>query len=357
MNRLPLSRLLVAAFAAAAVVPATASAAIVAENAKPLSGVEGESIEHRIVTFDDAGACDSGAYGVVVDWGDGTTSPGTLGRKTVQSTPATCSYDVEGEHTYRVAGSYAVNATITRGAETVTTRVPGTATVREAEVRGEGRSLSGVAGQAISGEVAELRDENRLSVPGDFAATIEWGDGTTSAGQVGGERGRFGVAGGHAYAAPGTYRYVVRVQHGGRSIALDAGTVTVVGGATGAGGGTTTTATSSTTPDVQPTAALRVIPRRLRLATLRRRGVRVRIGVAGFRRTRLSIRLRDARTGRTVGTARVRVTAAQKRRGVANLRVRFSKRTLRKVRARRSYGITVPRQGGLPTQQVRLSVR
>jgi hypothetical protein len=351
MTRTRLLSLLVAATAATALLPTTASAAISVANAKPLSGVEGDAIEQRVVTFDDAGACAEDAYTVTINWGDGSSSAGELG-KVVQATPATCSYDAEGEHVYRVAGTYAITATITRGGETVTTPIAGTATIRDAQVRGEGRTLTATAGQVLNGQIAELNDDNRLSVPGDFAATVDWGDGSApTAAQINGNEGRFNVAGSHAYAAAGTYRYVVTVNHAGRSIVLDAGRVDVAP----AGGGTTTTADSTNTP--QATAALRALPSRLRLATLRRSGLRLRTSVAGFTGTRLAVRLRDARTGRSLGTARVRITAAHKRAGAATLRVRFSKATLAKLRRNRSYGVSIARQGGLPTQQVRITLR
>ena len=349
MNPSRLIPLAVAATAAAALFPATASAAISVANAKPLSADEGERIEHRIVTFDDAGACDADGYSVTISWGDGTTSPGTL-TKVVQSTPATCSYDAEGEHAYRVAGTYAINATITRGAESVTTPIAGTATIRDAEVRGEGRPLTATAGQAFDLDLGEVNDRNRLSQAGDFAATVDWGDGTTpTAARIAGDEGRFRVLGGHAYAAPGTYRYVITLNHGGRAIALDAGSVSV--------GGAAATTTVSSTTTLQPTASLRALPGRLSLASLRRSGVRLRLNVAGFTGRTLTVRLRDARNGRTIGVAKAAVTAAQKRAGTATLRVRFSKAALRKVRKGRSYGVSIARQGGLPTQQVRISVR
>ena len=349
MNRHRLIPLAVAAVAAAATFPATASAAISVANAKPLSADEGERIDHRIVTFDDAGACAADAYSVQISWGDGTTSPGTL-TKVVQSTPATCSYDAQGEHAYRVAGTYAINATITRGAETVTTPVAGTATIRDAEVRGEGAALTATAGQAFDVELGEVNDRNRLAQPGDFAATVDWGDGTApTAARITGTDGRFSVLGGHAYAAPGTYRYVITLNHGGRAIALDAGSVNV--------GGAPVTTTADSGQRFQPTASLRALPSRLSLASLRKSGVRLRLSVAGFTGRTLTVRLRDARTGRTIGVAKANVTAAQKRAGTATLRVRFSKAALRKVRKGRSYGVSIARQGGLPTQQVSIAVR
>src|SRR4051812_17787397 len=118
------------AVAAVAAVPGSASAAIQVANAKSLSGVAGQQVDHqRVVTFDDAGACAASVYTVTIAWGDGTTSEGSV-VKALKSSPALCTYDAEGSHRYEHAGAYAINATICHGAECVTTPVAGTATVK-----------------------------------------------------------------------------------------------------------------------------------------------------------------------------------------------------------------------------------
>src|SRR5256885_13963555 len=60
------------------------------------------------------------------------------------------------------------------------------------------------SGQLISNAVvATFDDSNTANVAADFTATIDWGDGTTSAGSVSGSGGTFSVAGTHTYAANG----------------------------------------------------------------------------------------------------------------------------------------------------------
>src|SRR3954470_23494470 len=121
------------AVVALAAIPGSASAAIQVANAKSLSAVEGEQVDHqRIVTFDDAGACAASAYTVTVAWGDGSTSDGSV-VKALKSSPALCTYDAEGSHRYEHAGAYDVTATICRAAECVTTPVAGLASVKADE--------------------------------------------------------------------------------------------------------------------------------------------------------------------------------------------------------------------------------
>src|SRR6185503_4229244 len=92
----------------------------------------------------------------------------------------------------------------------------------------EGLPFSAVAGTDFAGQVAEINDDNRLAEQGDFAATVDWGDGSApSAGTVVGKEGRFEVEGRHRYAQGGVYRVVVTATHGGRAITLDPATVNI----------------------------------------------------------------------------------------------------------------------------------
>jgi len=59
-------------------------------------------------------------------------------------------------------------------------------------------------GQAFDGTVATFTDTNVNNVASDFVATIDWGDGTTTAGIVTYEAGQIGVSGTHTYAMSGT---------------------------------------------------------------------------------------------------------------------------------------------------------
>jgi PKD repeat protein len=57
--------------------------------------------------------------------------------------------------------------------------------------------------------VATFRDTNTASAASDFTATIAWGDGSTSAGTIGGSSGAFTVSGSHTYASAGTFALTV----------------------------------------------------------------------------------------------------------------------------------------------------
>src|SRR5262249_36462141 len=60
--------------------------------------------------------------------------------------------------------------------------------------------------------VASFTSGNPAALPSDFTATIDWGDGHSSAGTVTRDgRGGFNVSGSNTYAAPGTFTVTVAV--------------------------------------------------------------------------------------------------------------------------------------------------
>src|SRR4029077_11007285 len=61
----------------------------------------------------------------------------------------------------------------------------------------------------FTGAVASFTDSDAANVPGDFVATIDWGDGNTTAGTVTGGGGTFTVSGTHTYANAGVFTVTV----------------------------------------------------------------------------------------------------------------------------------------------------
>ncbi len=80
-----------------------------------------------------------------------------------------------------------------------------------------GLSFSGPAGSAVGGTVATIKDPNTSATPSAYSATINWGDGSSSAGTITGGNGTFNVTGSHPYAAGGTYPVAVTITSVGTS--------------------------------------------------------------------------------------------------------------------------------------------
>jgi Domain of unknown function (DUF4214)/PKD domain len=151
-----------------------------------------------------------------VDWGDGTpTSTGSISGSTVS-----------GSHTYAEEGSYPITVTVDDLDGTFT--FGQTATVGDAALSATPASFSVAKKTTFTQTVATFTDANPGADVADFTATIDWGDGQTTAGVISVQTsGGFAVQGGHRYDAKGTYPVIVQVQDAGGSVATVIGTARV----------------------------------------------------------------------------------------------------------------------------------
>ena len=310
-----------------------ADAAITGSSMRSLAAVEGEEVPRdRIVLFQADGACNEGAYTITINWGDGVSSLGDIkfSDPLVGSDLAdrSCTYGVEGRHTYNRPGAFALTAQIC-GPDGCVGSAGGIATVSNAAVKGEAASFPAVAGQQVSvPQVAEFNHDNRTTQSTQFTSVIDWGDGSTSPGPVSGSEGRFGVSGQHTYAAPGNYTVVVTLLQGGAPVAVsDAGTAVV--------------SAAGAVPVQQGAASRNVAFRpglRLRSSVVRRKSLRkglpITVSLPAATR-RLSVNVVRATGARRLGTVSVRVTGGTVVNGVrqVNLRVKLSKKLQRRMKA------------------------
>jgi PKD repeat protein len=209
----------------------------------------------------DGPALPASPFTATIDWGDGTTTAGTVeplpfifdppqagvvpgGVAKGPQAPGTIvplppfrtGYEVLGHHTYAAEGTFTIHVTIQ-----ATGAIPATATSTAdvAAIQAIGIPLQAVTGIAEPTNVASFAVANLQAKPGDFSATIDWGDGTTSAGTIqpgaipvlgtagrgvaaGGPAiivppgtffvpNRFGVTGSHSYAHAGSYTVKVTI--------------------------------------------------------------------------------------------------------------------------------------------------
>jgi hypothetical protein len=147
-------------------------------------------------------------YSATIQWGDNTTSTGTV------KSDAKGGFDVFGSHVYD-EGTFPVIVTIKDrgGSQLVASNV----TFKLADARltsvGASSSIAATEETSIGTQVlATFTDGNPIAGVSDFTATIQWGDVTTSAGTVRpNPKGGFDVIGQHTYADEGTYPVRVMV--------------------------------------------------------------------------------------------------------------------------------------------------
>jgi hypothetical protein len=153
-----------------------------------------------VATFVDNSGLASTDYTAAIDWGDGTTTTGTVSGSSGSFTVTSAS-----DHTYADEGNFTEVVTITRTPDSATIAPSGTVTVAEADVlSASGTNIQGDPGVAFNNvTVATFTDSNTQNIAGDFLAAIDWGDGTSSTGTIGGANGSFTVTGSHTYTQNG----------------------------------------------------------------------------------------------------------------------------------------------------------
>jgi hypothetical protein len=145
-----------------------------------------------VAAFDPAGlgfstTPDSSDPSASIDWGDNTTSPGTIQR---DSLSADGLLKVQGSHTYGEGGTYPITVTIATGAGALPRLlIHGSAVVRDAPLAatlhaplmGEGQPVN----QMLVATFFDSHDPNHDA--SYYSASVDWGDGdtsTTAAGNV-----------------------------------------------------------------------------------------------------------------------------------------------------------------------------
>ena len=205
-----------------------------------VDAVEGAGFTGVAGSFHDPDPADTTAgFTAVIDWGDGTTSPGVIAG-TVNS------FTVTGTHTYAEEGTYAVKATVTdTDIPTVHATANSTARVADAPLRSTGLTNGRLAVQGApvllwpgSGNavLAHFTDDDPQGTPSDYTAVVDWGDGTQSPAVVTeGPAGGFDVTGNHVYASQqlGVHTVVIDVTDAGGSATQATTTVLAYGYSSG----------------------------------------------------------------------------------------------------------------------------
>jgi YD repeat-containing protein len=175
-----------------------------------------------VATFTDPGADTSGAFTASINWGDGSSSTGTV-------TGSNGTFTVTGSHTYtNNDGTFTTTVTVTEtGISAATASSTSTATVAEADLSATAQNFAATENAGTGSiQVATFTDPG-ADTSGEFTASINWGDGSTSAGTVTGSNGTFTVTGGHVYSDAGQDSVTVTISEDGLPVASASESVTV----------------------------------------------------------------------------------------------------------------------------------
>jgi 6-phosphogluconolactonase (cycloisomerase 2 family) len=168
--------------------------------------------------------------GWTINWGDGTPAQTLLGNPT----SATHIFTQVGADVFITA-----QATDANGVYDANTpdNLPSVKVHVLSPITITGQPITAAEGSPFSGVVAAINSGDPSAQPGDFTATIQWGDGKSSPGQISGSNGEFAISGQHTFADEGHYAASVTVYHGSDTPVVVTDAVTVSDPAViGAGG-------------------------------------------------------------------------------------------------------------------------
>jgi hypothetical protein len=205
------------------VVPTDTSAPSLLVTGTDVQATAGQAFTGVVATIDGAGSqAQPGNFTATIDWGDGTTSTGTV------TADPKGGFDVTGTHTYadsnqadlefpferfhsRGGRSFSITVTVDDTATNATGTGQSSARVAPAppNISTQGKDIQATSGQQFSGVVATFTDANAQAQASDFKATIYWGDGTSSDATISADpKGGFDVTATHTYTtASGDFEY------------------------------------------------------------------------------------------------------------------------------------------------------
>ena len=149
---------------------------------------------------------------VTINWGDGATSP-------VQAVPVcpdcdSTDWTISGAHRYRFSGTYAASFTSVLTGGGLPVRIIATVGDDPNSIAPAPQTITPIVGAAFSDlVVATFSDTNPLAAAADFTSSVDWGDGTQSAGTVQAVPGGFQILGSHTYPRVGTVPVGVTIHH------------------------------------------------------------------------------------------------------------------------------------------------
>lgn len=195
----------------------TAGASPLAATSGNFTAAEGRQFSGAVAAFTATSpTAAAGDFTATIDWGDGTTDSGTV------AAGGAGGFIVTGSHLYAEEGAQTVKVTIHDNSGN-TISAQDAATVADAPLFGSGTRFLSAPGQTRHGVlVGSFTDTGGAEPVGNYSATVDWGDGTSSAGTIaslGG--GTFDVLGDHRYSHPGLYSVSV-------SVADEGGATTII---------------------------------------------------------------------------------------------------------------------------------
>ena len=146
---------------------------LIVNNVTTTEGVPLNNFEIASFSQSDLSGTQPSDFTATINWGDGHITTGNV-------TAGGPGYEVFGSNTYLTPSTattpFTITVSVTNQAPT-TISAPGSANVANAALTSTPVGIAPTKGAVFTGLVAGFMDANTFVTPGNFSATINWGDG------------------------------------------------------------------------------------------------------------------------------------------------------------------------------------
>ena len=190
-----------------------------------IDATEGADVNGAVAAFNGSKVGSAADFTAQIDWGDGSSrTAGTV------SGSAAAGYVVNGSHVYAQGGQTLPVSVVVSDSSGAATTIASTVNIVDAALTGGAAPVAATDGNTFSGALATFADANPSAQASDFAAAVDWGDGSAveAATISGSPAAGFTVSGSHVYAEGGqTLPVTVVVSDAAGAAATIVGTDTV----------------------------------------------------------------------------------------------------------------------------------